>query len=158
MKLITKQLTTLIALAALTLYSQIGATQDRPIKEFTEPVGTTCIIEGIEHKAFNLEEWKIAAKIITDYHTLWKYSNGLELKIDSLGRDLKTWEMRSDNWKSLSDQHKQSLGTMTKMFESQYDQFQKTLKLQSRTGWMPWALVCIISIGFGFVGVYSAVR
>jgi len=148
----------MILLPLIGLCQEVAASETEPTVHYTEPVGTSCAIDGIEYKAYSLEDYKVIARIITDYHTLWKLNNNLKLQVASLNRDLETWELRSENWKLAMEDQKGRADTLSKMFDAQYAQTQRILKIQSATGWVPWALVVVMSIGFGVVGVYSSAR
>jgi len=131
---------------------------ERPSAHRFEPIGQTIVHEGVEYKAYTLEEYKRLAHLILDYHLLWTYSLSLELEIESWKREKKDWQLRVETWKESAEVQKARGDQLSETFDAEHALRLRIEKQQRTLGWVPWALVVVESIAIGILGVYSGAQ
>lgn len=131
---------------------------ERPNAHRVEPIGRTITHEGVEYKAYTLQEYKQLAHLILDYHLLWSYSLSLELEIESWKREKTDWKLRVETWKEAAEVQKSRGDQLSKLFDAEHALRLKIEKSHRTLGWIPWALVVVESVAIGVLGVYSGAQ
>ena len=131
---------------------------ERPSTHRFEPIGRTIIHEGVEYKAYTLEEYKRLGHLILDYHLLWTYALSLESEIESWKREKVDWKIRVETWKEAAEVQRARGDQLSEVFDAEHALRLRTEKQQRALGWVPWALVVVESIAIGILGVYSGAQ
>lgn len=121
-------------------------------------MGRTITHEGVEYKAYTLQEYKQLAHLILDYHLLWSYSLSLEAEIESWKREKIDWKLRVETWKEAAEVQRSRGDQLSELFDAEHALRLKLEKNQRALGWVPWALVVVESVAIGILGVYSGAQ
>ena len=154
-------LLTLLVILMTWMTCCVGIADDkppRPTEYRTQPLGRVITHEGVDYKAFTLNEWKQWGHLKLDYSLLWDYSLSLELEIASFERDIRSWQLRIDVWKTTAENERSRGDMLSSMFDEEHKLRLKIQRQQQMLGWVPWAIVVVESIAIGVLGVYSGAK
>jgi len=126
-----------------------------PDQHYMEPAGRIIVVDGVEYKAYTLEEYKTVAHIFVDYHFLWMYSLNLELEIQSLTKDLSLTARQVQYWKDSTDVQAKRGDMWRGEYNKQLSLRQKIEAKQRAFNWIPWTLLAVESLAIGVIGMYS---
>lgn len=149
----------LTVLMMLTTFSAVGVSQEEDsFYRWMPPEGRTIVKDGIEYKAFTLDEYKLLAHVLVDYDTLWKLRLNLKLEIKALKDELNLERQRIDNCKEGIENQRLRADMLSKMYDSQYKLQLKRSKLQRFAQAFSWSLVVVESLALGVLGISYALN
>jgi len=130
----------------------------RPSEHFIEPKGITIVHNGVEYRAYTLEEFKEVKHIFVDYHLLFKYSLSLESDIESFKNEIKLWNLRVINWEDETKRQIKYSEQFSNLFDEEHKLRIRIEKSQRFSNWFSWALVAVEAVALSVVGVTYAVK
>jgi hypothetical protein len=130
----------------------------RPEAQRIEPPGKTIVHDGVEYRAYSLDEYKELKHLFVDYHSLWDYSLSIEDDVISMAEEIELWQFRVDGWKEESERQANYAKQLSSLFDKEHDLRLKLEKRNDMLGWVPWALVVVESVAIGVAGAYVSVK
>jgi hypothetical protein len=147
-----------MSLLASPLLTMADDELERPSTRIIEPQGKTITQDGVEYRAFTVEEFRALKHLFTDYHLLWDYSLSLENDITSMEREIELWKSRMSAWEDETKRQIAYSQQLSSLFDKEHNLRLKLEKRNDALGWVPWALVVVESVAIGVFGVYAGSR
>jgi len=148
----------LTILMVLMTLSTVGVSQEEEPMPYSVPQGRVIVNDGIEYKAFTLEEYKLLAHVIVEYRTYWSLRVSYKLEIKSLKDELDLKDRRIENCKDGVEIQKNRADMLSSMYDSQITQQIKQNKFQRFTQAFSWSLVVVESLALGVLGISYALK
>ena len=125
---------------------------------YSFPEGRLIEVDGVQYKAFTLEEYKDIGHILLSYELLWDQVEILETQNISLEAEKAIWTKRYELWKEQCAVDKKRGDLYLGLYEREQKMRLTIERSQKLATWVPWTIVVLEAIALAGFGIHQAVR
>ena len=146
----------LIVLLTLTAPStRLSADDNPPERQYDPPQGRIIEHEGVEYRAFTLDEWKLHGHILVDYAWFWREWPRWQEKRLSYEADLRIAGERLVTCKADLDVQVRNGEFLQSMYDAEHKLRLNIETTKSVREWVLWATVIVESLAIAALGVWN---
>ena len=127
-------------------------------KKLQLPKTASITLDGIQYRAFTLEQYKELSNIVIVFRDLQDDVMELEEVNMSLLNEIDLWEKNLKIQEGLTKNQKERADELSKMFNDENELRLKIQRNHKLTNWVPWAISGVLAGLLAGLGTYSWVR
>lgn len=139
------------------LIAPLKSISDENKQKIEPPPGRVITEKGTQYKAYTLEEYRQIANIFIDYSTLFEIKKLKEEQREVLKEKEELLERKVEIWQEESLNQETRAEMWLDLYEEQREINSNILQEHKKTTWIPWALVGVLGLTTGALGIVIGV-